>query len=158
MKGFSPMKITLEIDPNLTAPEVIIRAPADSPAVDDIKQKLTSTSSEFEQITLYQQQTKFEMPVDQILFFETDGRQVWAHTTKQSFATRQRLYNLEETLPPQFIRISKAGIVNVTKIQALTKSISNTLIQFQNSHKQIYASRRYHKALEARLIDWRKLS
>lgn len=152
------MKITLEINPQLKEPEVIIRASADSPAIDEIKQKLKSISVNSEKITLYQQQTKFEMSVDQIIFFETDGRQVWAHTSKQSFATHQRLYALEETLPPQFIRISKAGIVNITKIQALTKSISNTLIQFHNSHKQIYASRRYHKSLEAHLIDWRKLS
>ncbi|QIL50172.1 LytTR family transcriptional regulator [Weissella coleopterorum] len=152
------MKITLEIDPSLTAPEVIIRAPAASAEVNALKEQLSTGNQPVKQITLYQHQTKFELPLDQIIFFETDERQVWAHTVKQSFATHQRLYTLEATLPPQFIRISKAGIVNVTKIQALTKSISNTLIQFQNSHKQIYASRRYHKALEARLQDWRKLS
>ncbi|WP_444965339.1 LytTR family DNA-binding domain-containing protein [Pediococcus pentosaceus] len=97
---------------------------------------------------LYSGSTEFYLEVGDILFFETEDRQVRAHTENQLYTTHQRLYELEENLPIEFIRISKSCIVNVNKILALTKSLSNCLVQFQNLHKQVYASRRYYKSLQ----------
>ena len=65
--------------------------------------------------------------------------------------TNAKLYELEKILPPNFLRISKSGIVNVDKIYALSKRISGNLLEFRDSQKQIYVSRRYLPALEAKM-------
>ncbi|WP_263850030.1 LytTR family DNA-binding domain-containing protein [Secundilactobacillus paracollinoides] len=58
-------------------------------------------------------------------------------------------------MPATFMRISKSAILNTTKIFALTHSISNSLVEFQHSQKQVYVSRKYYKPLKARLEERR---
>ena len=79
----------------------------------------------------------------------------FTHTANDVFTIKYRLYELESSLPDSFIRISKSAIVNVAQIFALTLSLSNVLIEFQDSHKQIYASRRYAKQLKDKLNQTR---
>ncbi|KRM21305.1 hypothetical protein FC93_GL000960 [Lactobacillus kefiranofaciens subsp. kefiranofaciens DSM 5016 = JCM 6985] len=53
------------------------------------------------------------------------------------------------------MRISKSAIINLDQIYGLTRSISNCKIQFHDSYKTVYASRRYYKDLRNRLNERR---
>lgn len=145
------MKVRVEINSEFKDGEVVIRAPEYTQNIKEIQELVERQNATQTVMTFYQDTTEFYLEVGDILFFETEERHVLAHTSDDIYSTQSRLYELEENLPFQFVRISKSCIVNVTKILALTKSLSNCLIQFQNSHKQVYASRRYYKPLQERL-------
>ncbi|KRN93113.1 LytTR family DNA-binding domain-containing protein [Pediococcus stilesii] len=145
------MKVRVEINQEFKDGEVIIRAPEYTSDIQEIKNLIERQNATQKVMAFYQDSTEFYLEVGDILFFETEDRQVLSHTGSDMYTTHSRLYELEEQLPVQFVRISKSCIVNVTKILALTKSLSNCLIQFQNTHKQVYASRRYYKPLQEKL-------
>lgn len=92
--------------------------------------------------------------LDHILFFETNQAVVHVHTHDSVYETKERLYQLEATLPSNFIRISKSTIVNVNQISALEQHLtSGRSIQFHKSHKITYASRMYFPKLKNALKE-----
>lgn len=149
------MKVRLETDANLTDTEIIIRAPGDTAEAQHIKAMLASVLSANASWPFYHGATKYYLPLTEILFFETQGRQINAHTVNDVYVTKLRLYELEEQLPQAFIRISKSTIINVEQVLAITRSISTCLVEFRETHKQVYASRRYYKQLQSRLNEMR---
>ncbi|MCL2563715.1 MAG: LytTR family transcriptional regulator [Oscillospiraceae bacterium] len=95
---------------------------------------------------------EFYLPGKEILFFETDGEIVHAHTAGDMFRVNYRLYQLEEILPPAFMRISKSTVANTAQILSLCKTISTSVsVQFFHTHKHVYVSRFYLKALKEKL-------
>nr|WP_238333980.1 LytTR family DNA-binding domain-containing protein [Companilactobacillus halodurans] len=91
------------------------------------------------------------MELKDILFFETNDRNVYAHTIDNAFLIHYRLYELEENLPDNFLRVSKSSILNVDEILSLTSSVTGNLIHFKNTYKTLYVSRRFLKNLKNKL-------
>ena len=122
----------------------------------NLQQTLSQEMNRGKQFVLYKGEMEFYLDIDEILFFETDGNQVMAHTCDDANETRKKLYELEGTLGPGFQRISKSSIVNVKKIYAINKNLAaSSEISFQNTHKQIYVSRAYYKTLKEKLEEVR---
>src|SRR5699024_681198 len=97
----------------------------------------------------YKKETEYYLSLTDILFFETDAKTVYAHTAKDIYETKYRLYELETLLPAYFMRVSKSTILNCREIYSITKSISaSSLVEFKNCHKQVYVSRNYYKTLK----------
>ncbi len=79
-----------------------------------------------------------------------------AHTETELFETHKKLYELEEVLGGSFLRISKSAIVNLNRIYAIQRSLTaSSEIAFQGTHKRIYVSRAYYKALKEKLEEKR---
>ncbi|KRL03552.1 LytTR family DNA-binding domain-containing protein [Liquorilactobacillus capillatus] len=146
------MKIRVDIDSDLNETEIIIRAARYSKEVKQLTQNLQSLEEE-EPLLVYKGMTKYYLKTETILFFETSARQLYVHTANDVYGIKARLYELEKTLPQKFLRVSKSAILNIDQIFALTHSVSSNLVQFQNSHKQIYVSRKYYKNLKERLEE-----
>ena len=92
-----------------------------------------------------------------ILFLEADGNYISVHTAKSIYRVRQKLYELEELLPRDFLRVSKSTIVNTELIASIKKNITGASeISFRNSTKKTYASRNYIKAL-IEIMDEKRL-
>ena len=93
--------------------------------------------------------------VADILFFQTEDGAVFAHTKEDMLLVKQRLYELLDMLPGNFIRISKSAIVNTKQVSSVVRSISSGItagqVSFRESYKQTYVSRRYYKALNDKL-------
>ena len=144
------MKIRIEISDELTENEVIIRCGR----IDDNVQKLQAYIRDLSspQIIFYKDQQEFFIPLEDILFFETEGERVYAHTAKDAFRVKLKLYELEETLPRNFARASKGTIVNTSKIFSINRQLtSSSLVKFTNTHKQIYISRHYFNELKQKM-------
>ncbi|KRL06002.1 LytTR family DNA-binding domain-containing protein [Liquorilactobacillus oeni] len=146
------MKIKATIDSSLEETEIIIHAPANE-QIHKICQLLQEKNKMISTLKVYKGITEYYMEVPRILFFETEGRQVNAHTAEHIYITRYRLYELERLLPQNFMRISKSTILNTEKIFSLTHSLSNSLVQLQDSYKQVYVSRKYYKELRKKLEE-----
>lgn len=142
------MKIRIEVTDDLTEDEVLIRCGRVDETIQKIHRYILEQSRSNLKITFFKQNQEFYFPVEEVLFFETDGEHVYAHTAADSYRIRYRLYELEEDLPPSFVRAAKSTIVNIKHVYSIARNItSSSLVQFINSHKQVYVSRHYYKQL-----------
>lgn len=151
------MKIRIEIiDDNLEEDEVVIRCGRVDDRINKIQQFIIEQNSSDNKITFYKKNKEYYFPLDEVLFFETDGEGVYAHTTNDAYRTKYRLYELEEILPTQFVRTAKSTIVNTTQIYSISRNLTaSSLINFINSHKSVYVSRYYYRELR-KIMDERK--
>lgn len=149
------MKIKIEMDDSFQEEEVIIRCRGLTPAVMALQQAISELSQGTGQMTFYKGETEYYLPLESILFFETDGGNVNAHTVDNIYQTKYKLYELEELLPGYFMRISKSAILNTKHIYSMTKDISTCVVQFQHTHKQVFVSRYYYKPLKEKLDEKR---
>jgi len=105
-------------------------------------------------LIFYQGNQVFYLRQEEIFFFETEGDQVYAHTHNDSFWVRHRLYELETMLSHPFMRISKGTIVNTSHIYAIYRNFTaSSKIQFAGTHKHVYVSRHYYKALKEKMQE-----
>ena len=148
------MKVRVELTDGTEEDEVVIHCGC----VDDTVRKLCRLIAEQAGpecgLVFYKQNREYYFPLRDVLFFETEGECVYAHTADDAYLVKRRLYELEQALPRNFVRASKSAIVNVRKIYSVTRDLSSSsLIQFAGSHKQIYASRHYYHELRQRLQE-----
>ena len=148
------MKIRIELVDNLEEEEVLIRCGRVDDRIEKIQQYILEQSSSEIKITFYKENQEFYIPLNDILFFETEGEHVYAHTANDAYLTKYRLYELEQVLPKYFVRVSKSTIINIMQVYSVTRNLSSSsLIQFINSHKQVYVSRYYYKQMRQRLNE-----
>lgn len=151
------MKIRIEMDESIREKEVIIRCSELDEEVKNIQSLLKEMMSQKKQITFYRGDTEYYLPLEEILFFETDESGICAHTTDNIYNVKYKLYELEEFLPGYFMRVSKSTILNTNQIYSITHSISSSSrVEFQNTHKQVYVSRYYYKPLKIKLMEKRR--
>ena len=151
------MKVKIEIDPFLPQDEILIRCSQVDERILKLQQALNNAGPEKNCISLQDGDTGYYVPLDQILFFETEGKKIQAHTAQKLYLTELRLYELEENLPGHFMRISKSTIVNLDHIYSITKNLSaSSRVEFYGTAKKAYASRNYYKALIEKLGERRK--
>jgi len=145
------VKIKLDISPQYSDKEIIIRAAENDDEVKAILNSVKEVENHFNHLNGYIGETVYSLLLKDILFFETNDRNVYAHTIDNAFLIHYRLYELAENLPDNFLRISKSSILNVDEILSLSRSVTGNLVQFKNSYKKIYVSRRFLKDLKIRL-------
>ena len=133
---------------------MIIRAPRLTEDVARLQQLILE--QKMTPLTFYKDRSEYFVDVSKILFFETDGEKIYAHTREEAYEVRQKLYELEEILPIAFCRISKSTIVNTKQIYSIEKSFSGTsTVNFYQTHKQVHVSRHYYQLLKERLKEMR---
>lgn len=102
----------------------------------------------------YKREQEYYLDLNEIIFFETDITSISAHTINDVYNIKYKLYELEQVLPNNFVRVSKSTIVNINSIRSINRNItSSSLIEFYNTYKKIYVSRFYYKNLKERLKE-----
>lgn len=150
------MKIRIEFDEQLQEEEIIIRCNTLSEKVQKMQKVLSDIESSHNKIILFKDDAEYYLNLEDILFFETGINSIEAHTIDDIFQTKLKLYELEEQLPGFFMRISKSAILNTNKVYAINRNITaSSIIEFQNTHKQVYVSRNYYKPLKNKLEEKR---
>jgi len=148
------VKCVIEIVESLAEDEVVIRCRAVNDAVRNIQQTLSHLSAPAPDITFFKEDREFYFPLDEVLFFETEGEHIYAHTASDAFLVKYRLYELEELLPRAFVRAAKSAIINTAKVYSVTRNLTAAnLVNFRGSHKHVYVSRGYYGLLRQRLSE-----
>lgn len=86
-----------------------------------------------------------------IYYLESVDKKTFLYTREACLETKYRLYELEELLPPEFLRCSKAMIVNIKKIRSVKSEISGRMNAVLLNGEEIVISRSYVKELKRRL-------
>lgn len=152
-------RIKIEVDPE-GPEEVIIRCRRLTPEVLKL-QELLETGCEVtavRKLSLFLGGEEHLVDVRKILFFEsTDGRAA-AHTDRRIYYTEMKLYELEDVLPKNFMRVSKTCILNLEAVAWLKRELTGPCrAGFGTSNKQVYISRMYYKPFREKLDEMRMM-
>ena len=151
------MKVRIDIQDDLKEDEIVIRCVCINETILQIQNLLSNLGNDTKNLTLMKGDTEYFIPQEQILFFETERKNVLAHTAEKMYETQYRLYELEEILPRYFMRVSKSTIVNLNQIYSITRNITaSSLVEFYGTIKKVYVSRNYYKALIDRMGEKRR--
>jgi DNA-binding LytR/AlgR family response regulator len=83
------------------------------------------------------------LEMEEIFMFRVEDKQVKVYTENKEYLIKKPLYQVEETLSSDFVRISKTTIVNLRKIERVAPSLKGMMfIQLKNGLKD-NISRKY---------------
>ena len=141
------MKYTIIIDKDREE-EVIVYAKEKSALTDEI-QRLVSDNT-LDLIGYDKNGEGVKLTADEVYCFAVEDNKIFAITEKDRLRLKCRLYQLEEFLPENFVKINQSCVANIRKIARFDTSVSGTLlIKFKNGYKD-YVSRRQMKAVKER--------
>lgn len=147
------LRVRIEIDSNIEEDEVIIKCKELTKSIQKIEEKIQQ-ENQIINFTFYKDNIEYYIPLNTILFFETSENEINAHTSNEIYKVKYKLYELEEILPINFIRVSKSTILNVDHIFSIEKNLTaSSIVQFNKTHKQVYVSRNYYKKLKERINE-----
>ena len=142
------MKYTIIIDKNREE-EVIVYTKEKSTLTDEIERLVSDNNIEL--IGYDKNGEGVKLTADEVYCFAVEDNKIFAITEKDRLRLKCRLYQLEEFLPENFVKINQSCVANIRKIARFDTSVSGTLlIKFKNGYKD-YVSRRQMKAVKERL-------
>lgn len=148
------MKIRIELVTADEDEEIIIKCKKVDENAQKIHDYLANRQNPKLQLVFFKEAQEYYFALDEVLFFETATDGVYAHTENDSYRIKYRLYELEEKLPKNFIRVSKSTILNVKHIYSIQRNItSSSRVEFRNTHKEVFVSRMYYKVLMTKLQE-----
>lgn len=141
------MKCTVLIDREREE-EILIYAHEKTAWIEEIEQFVHGAAME---LIGYTQGHTVRITPSDVHCFIVEKNRIYALTDTEKLQLRCRLYQLEEQLGENFIKISQSCIANIKKIRRFNTSISGTLlVDFQNGYTD-YVSRRHIKSVKERL-------
>ena len=150
------MKLRIEYIPRDGVEEIVVRCRTVDENVKRQCEAIEALINDKPAIVYLKGSQEFYLPSGDVLFFETDDETVYAHTADDMYKVTYRLYELEEILPPTFMRVSKSAVANTERILSVSHNFqSSSPVQFRHTHKQVYVSRFYFKALKHKLSQRR---
>ena len=143
------MKFRLIIDK--TQEEEIVATVREPSALTEQIQQLVLEYSGADRITAYDEDdTKLLQFQEVVCITVQDGKTYAVDLKGKQYRLKQRLYELEEVLPPSFIRINKSSIANETHIQRFAANFSGAVdVVFRGGYRE-YVSRRCFAQIKRR--------
>jgi Response regulator of the LytR/AlgR family len=147
------MKIKLIVDVNVEE-TITITCNEYTPQIKKVHTLLQQLENTQKNVIGYHEDMEYYLELRTISFFETMNEVVYAHTRDKMYIIKQRLYELEKSLPNEFMRISKSTILNLGHLSAIETSLGGPRqIFLQKSNKAVFVSRKYYPVLKERLKE-----
>ena len=141
------MKLQIVIDSNRDE-EIIVYAHNKSPLVIEIEELVNSCSVD---LIGYAENETVKLNLNDIYCFFTEDNKVYALTENEKYRLKLRLYQLEENLNNNFVKINQSCIANIKKIDRFKATVGGSLtVIFKNGHVD-FVSRRNLKNVKERL-------
>ncbi|AND79919.1 LytTR family DNA-binding domain-containing protein [Streptococcus pantholopis] len=132
------------------AVEVLVRSQELTADVQGILAYLSRYDSKPPVILPLKTNDRLEMlKVDELVFVDVDADSLILETLKGRYIITERLYKFKERLNnPDFIQVSKHGLININHLQALEASFSGNMLAILTGKRKADVSRRYLRHLE----------
>jgi DNA-binding LytR/AlgR family response regulator len=143
------MKIEIDIDDKYQDTEVVIRA---NKLDSDVERLIAMMRVVNMQIGVRQNDETFLLDTEKILYIETVDRRTFVYTQDETYESDLKLYEIEQQLlEKDFLRVSKATIVNIRMIKSLKSDINRKIRVTLKNGEQIVVSRMYSDELRRKL-------
>jgi len=141
------MKFRLIIDKECEE-EVIVYSHKETRLTDEIKRIVENDATE---LMGYIEREAYKLSLSEIHYFVAENSNVYAETEKGRLRIKLRLYQVEEILGNDFIKINQSCIVNIREIRKFDSSLGGILkVVLKNGYSD-YVSRRNIKNVKERL-------
>lgn len=128
--------------------EIIVYAQKETPLIKEIKELVESNNTE---LLGYCENDTVRLSLRDVYCFTIEKNKLYAITENESLLIKLRLYQVEELINNDFVKINQSSIANIKKIDRFDASIGGTLIvKFKNGYKD-YVSRRQIKFVKERI-------
>ncbi len=113
----------------------------------------TSTNPHAQEIIFVKKDTTIhKVPLENILFFESEGRKTMAITKNGRYEIKKSLTELETLYSNKnFFRVSKSTLINTTKVISITPDIDRTLIATLTGKITVRVSRKNANEFKAKI-------
>lgn len=135
------MNIEIKIDSSYEIPKVIILTDKMSEEVNELVQRISEKAPQV--IAGFREDFMIILEQQEITRIYSCGGKVFAVADDGEYTLRSRLYEVEERLGGDFVRISNSEIINLRKTESFDLSISGTICVRLKGGTTVYASRRY---------------
>lgn len=143
------MQIKLIIDDRYDETEIHIHTKAYTPEIEQLMKTLKSSTTEV--IDGYADQQIHMLKISDIYFVYSEGAKIYFQTDEDEYESKRKLYELEELLEKEFVRINKSTLVNVSKISFLKMEGIGRMQLVMKNETTAHVSRNYLKGLKKRL-------
>lgn len=119
---------------------------------DDADLILTEKSKHVSRLPLRDAATgeKVYLPVENIVFLESFGHEVYVHTDGKDYVTSDPLYQVQYLLDPvRFLRVSVSVIVARTHIREIKPTLSRKFVLVLSNGSIVDVTRSYYNAFKA---------
>ena len=141
------MKLQIVIDTNRDE-EILIYTHRKNPLVSEIEELVNNHSVD---LIGYTENETVKLNLNDIYCFFTEDNKVYALTENEKFRLKSRLYQLEENLNNNFVKINQSCIANIKKIDRFKGTVGGSLtVIFKNGYVD-FVSRRNLKNVKERL-------
>ncbi|MFC6334633.1 LytTR family DNA-binding domain-containing protein [Paenibacillus septentrionalis] len=146
------MKIQLTVNHAIEETEVHIHAKEYNEQIERMMKLLqASQTSHATVLDGYLQQEIHLLKITDIYSIYAEDARVFLQTDEQEYESKRKLYELEEQLAKDFVRVNKSTLVNVHKISSIQMGkIGMTQLLLDND-ATIHVSRKYLKELKRHL-------
>ncbi|MEK4252456.1 LytTR family DNA-binding domain-containing protein [Paenibacillus sp. FSL W7-1287] len=146
------MKIQLTINQALEETEVHILAKEYNEQIEKLmKQLQASQTTQATVLDGYLQQEIHLLKITDIYSIYAEESRVFLQTDEQEYESKRKLYELEEMLSKDFVRVNKSTLVNVHKISSIQMGKIGTTQLLLENDVAIHVSRKYLKELKLHL-------
>ena len=146
-KGDIKVKCTINIEKDREE-EVIIFAHSKTELVNEIEALVQSATVE---ILGYNKQTIVKLNPNDIFCFNIEENKIVAYLKNEKYYLKQRLYEIENILNKNFVKINQSCIVNIKMIEKFEASFVGALLVILKNGFKDYVSRRQLKEVKERL-------
>ncbi len=141
------MKLRIVIDPNRDE-EITIYAHEKSHLVCEIEEVVKNHSVD---LIGYTGNETVKLDLNDIYCFYIEDNKVFALTENEKYRLKSRLYQLEENLSDNYVKINQSCIANIKKIDRFKATVGGSLtVVFKNGYVD-FVSRRNLKNVKERL-------
>ena len=142
------MKIDIDINDQYPDTSVTIHTPR---LTRDIEKMIAMMRMLGMQISAEKNGETYLLDTDQILYIEALERKTFIYTENEMYESELKLYEAEQLLERDFLRISKQSIVNLRMIKSLKADINRKIKLTLKNGEQIMVSRMYADELRVKL-------
>ncbi|MGP1563337.1 LytTR family DNA-binding domain-containing protein [Filifactor alocis] len=145
------MNIHFSLNPKIEGITIQIEAKEYNEEVKKLMELLQNTEKGFDKIVVEQEEKFYFLEKGEIEKIYSQNGTVYVDTVQGTFESKERLYELEEKLNKNFVRISKSVLVNVEEIQSLEMEFNGKMKMNLKSGDVEYTSRSYLKDIKKAL-------
>lgn len=144
------MKINIDIDPNVTEASVEIKTKEMTEEIEHVVKYVESLSARH---TLNGKMGDdiYRIDLNKVHRFFIENKVLQIQTSKNKYSLDKRLYQIEEFMGLDFIKISKSEIINIKFMDHLSITPSGQIKIYMKNGEFTFSSRRYLKSIKERL-------
>ena len=135
------MRVDFYQDKGLKEPAVVVQAPFRSEEIEELMEMIRDFSPS--PISGISDGVVTRIKKGDIVRIYSKDKRVYADTADDTFLIKKPLYQLEEELPKNFVRISNSEIVNADRIIRMDVRLTGTIIIHLDGDIESHVSRRY---------------